>query len=86
MIFPDSSFLIALADSDDQFHNGVASVLSRVRGAKAITEIVLSESVSYPRLKPLGFSLPRADAGTAKGSGASGTPPARLGSRFSSLL
>ncbi len=46
MIFLDSSFLIALADSDDQFHNGAASLMPRLRGAKAITEMVLSESVT----------------------------------------
>lgn len=46
MIFLDSSFIIALADSDDQFHNGAASLLPRLRGDKAITEMVLSESVT----------------------------------------
>ncbi len=48
MIFLDSSFIIALADDDDQFHGKAVEILPMLGRKKthAISELVLSESVS----------------------------------------
>jgi len=46
MIFLDSSYLIALADEGDQFHNMAVELLPRLKGAKASSELSLSESVT----------------------------------------
>jgi uncharacterized protein len=46
LIFLDSSFIIALADEDDQFHKAAVSVLSRLGPRRAISELVIAESVS----------------------------------------
>jgi predicted nucleic acid-binding protein len=46
LIFLDSSFVIALADGDDQFHEKAVNVLPRLGPQRIISELVLSESVS----------------------------------------
>jgi len=46
LIFIDSSFIIALADEDDQFHKAAVGVLQRLDSRRAISELVIAESVS----------------------------------------
>lgn len=46
MIFLDSSFIIALADEDDQFHETAVGVLPKLDSRRAISELVIAESVS----------------------------------------
>ncbi len=46
MIFLDSSFIIALADLDDQFHEKAANVLLTLDSRRVISDLVLSESVT----------------------------------------
>lgn len=44
--FLDSSFIIALADKDDQFHEKSVGILAGVTGARATSELSLAESVT----------------------------------------
>ena len=46
MIFLDSSFVIALADEDDQCHDDAVRVFSKLDSHRAISELVIAESVS----------------------------------------
>lgn len=46
MIFLDSSFVIALADVDDQFHERAVKILPAVGLERLISDLVISESVT----------------------------------------
>ena len=46
MIFLDSSFIIALAVSDDQYHEKAVEILPRVGPLRVVSDLVISESVS----------------------------------------
>ncbi|MDA4122004.1 MAG: PIN domain-containing protein [Thaumarchaeota archaeon] len=46
MIFLDSSFVIALADEDDQYHEKAVKLLAKLHTQRALSELVVSESVS----------------------------------------
>jgi uncharacterized protein len=46
IFFLDSSFIIALADADDQYHDTARELVKDVRGEKMISDLVLSESVT----------------------------------------
>ena len=46
MIFLDSSFIIALSDEDDQFHEAAVGILPKLGSHRAISELVIAESVS----------------------------------------
>ena len=46
MIFIDSSFVIALADEDDQFHEKAVGILPTIGPRRLISDLVVSESVS----------------------------------------
>lgn len=45
-LFLDSSFVIALADEDDQFHKPAVELVKSLRGEKVLSDLVLSESVT----------------------------------------
>ncbi|HZW58462.1 MAG TPA: PIN domain-containing protein [Nitrososphaerales archaeon] len=45
-IFLDSSFIIALADEDDQFHDAARVLVKDIEGEKVISDLVISESVT----------------------------------------
>ncbi|HKT21303.1 MAG TPA: PIN domain-containing protein, partial [Nitrososphaerales archaeon] len=47
MIFVDSSWVIALADEDDQNHERAARLLPGLDPKQMISDLVLSESVSW---------------------------------------
>ena len=46
MIFLDSSFIIALADLDDQFHERAVKILPNLESQRLISDLVISESVT----------------------------------------
>jgi predicted nucleic acid-binding protein len=46
LIFLDSSFIIALADVDDQFHEDAINVIPRLGAHRVISGLVISESVT----------------------------------------
>ncbi len=46
MIFIDSSFVIALAVIDDQYHEKAAAVLPTLKGGRLVSDLVISESVT----------------------------------------
>ncbi len=46
MIFLDSSFIIALADEGDQYHDDAVRVFSKLDNHRVISELVIAESVS----------------------------------------
>ena len=46
MIFLDSSFIIALADLDDQFHEKAVNILPSLGTQRVISGLVISESVT----------------------------------------
>ncbi len=46
MIFLDASFIIALADLDDQFHERAVNVLPNLDSRRVISDLVISESVT----------------------------------------
>jgi predicted nucleic acid-binding protein len=46
VIFLDSSFIIALADIDDQFHERAVKVLPALESQRMISDLVISESVT----------------------------------------
>lgn len=46
MIFLDSSFVIALADTDDQFHERATAALPKLGPRRVLSDLVISESVS----------------------------------------
>jgi uncharacterized protein len=46
LIFLDSSFIIALSDGDDQFHDAAVKILPKLGLHRAISELVLAESVT----------------------------------------
>ncbi len=46
MIFLDSSFVIALADTDDQNHDNAVAVMPKTGVRRVISDLVISESVS----------------------------------------
>ncbi len=46
MTFLDSSFVIALADTDDQFHAKAIAALPKLGRRRLISDLVISESVS----------------------------------------
>lgn len=46
MIFLDSSFIIALADLDDQFHERAVKILPGLGSPRFISDLVISESVT----------------------------------------
>jgi predicted nucleic acid-binding protein len=46
VIFLDSSFIIALADIDDQFHERAVKVLPTLESQRMISDLVISESVT----------------------------------------
>jgi predicted nucleic acid-binding protein len=46
VIFIDSSFIIALADIDDQFHESAVKILPTLEPRRVISDLVISESVT----------------------------------------
>ena len=46
MVFIDSSFVIALADEDDQFHERAMRLLPKLERTRTLTDLVISECVS----------------------------------------
>jgi uncharacterized protein len=46
MIFLDSSFVIALADADDQYHDQAVKILPAIEAERLISDLVISESVT----------------------------------------
>jgi uncharacterized protein len=46
LIFLDSSFIIALADLDDQFHEKAVSILPSLGAQRVISGLVISESIT----------------------------------------
>lgn len=46
MIFLDSSFIIAVADQDDQFHERAKELVTELEEEKFVSELIISESVT----------------------------------------
>lgn len=46
MIFLDSSFVIALADADDQFHDRAVAELPKLDPRRLVSDLVISESTT----------------------------------------
>ena len=46
MIFIDASFIIALADTDDQYHEKALEILPSLGSKRVISDLVVSESVT----------------------------------------